>query len=117
MTGDPDPAIELIHGSPTITERLFDLSFRVSPNSFFQINSKAAEILYKTAGDLAGLSSDQSVLFDVCCGTGTIGLCLADRCKSVIGVELVADAVEDAKKNAEENGIKNAFFHAGKYCN
>ena len=69
-------------------------------------------MLYKTAGDAARLN-EKSTLIDVCCGTGTIGLCLADRCERVIGVELVERAVEDAKENARANNVNNAEFQAG----
>ena len=81
-----------------------------------QVNTEAAEVLYKTAGDAACLDA-KSTLIDVCCGTGTIGLCLADRCEKVIGVELVERAVEDAKENARGNNIDNAEFLAGKNAN
>ena len=77
-----------------------------------QVNTEAAEVLYKTAGDAARLN-EKSTLIDVCCGTGTIGLCLADRCERVIGVELVERAVEDAKENARANNVNNAEFQAG----
>ena len=77
-----------------------------------QVNTEAAEVLYKTAGDAARLN-EKSTLIDVCCGTGTIGLCLADRCEKVIGVELVEKAVEDAKENARANNVNNAEFQAG----
>ena len=79
-----------------------------------QVNTEAAEVLYKTAGDAARLN-EKSTLIDVCCGTGTIGLCLADRCEMVIGVELVERAVEDAKENARANNVNNAEFQAGEW--
>ena len=79
-----------------------------------QVNTEAAEVLYKTAGDAARLN-EKSTLIDVCCGTGTIGLCLADRCERVIGVELVEKAVEDAKENARANKVNNAEFQAGEW--
>ena len=56
----------------------------------------------------------ETVLFDVCCGTGTIGLCLASKVKEVHGVDIIEEAIKDASANAEENGVKNATFHAGK---
>ena len=71
-------------------------------------------MLYKTAGDAAGLG-EKSTLIDVCCGTGTIGLCLADRCEKVVGVELVERAVEDARENAKGNNVGNAEFLAGEF--
>lgn len=109
----PDPPVETLHGTDTITEQLFNLKFRISPQAFFQVNTLGAELLYKAAGDIANVD-DSTVLLDVCCGTGTIGLCLADRCKLLYGIEIVAEAVEDAKKNAMENNITNGNFIAGK---
>ena len=85
----------------------------ISPQAFFQVNTLAAEVLYKTVGDIADLT-EKSSLVDVCCGTGTIGLCLAARVKNVVGVEIVAEAVRDAQKNAENNGVKNCDFFTGK---
>jgi len=111
--GVSDPAPELLLGDPVITETLHNKNFNISPQAFFQVNTEAAEVLYQCVGDLAELS-DTSTLVDVCCGTGTIGLCLASRVKKVIGVELVADAVRDARKNAEVNGVSNGSFFAGR---
>jgi len=111
--GVSDPVPELLAGDPVITEQLFNLKFSISPQAFFQVNSKGAEALYKSVGDLADLQ-ENSTLVDVCCGTGTIGLCLADRVKKVLGVELVPEAVRDARKNAENNGVTNCSFFAGR---
>ncbi len=108
----PDPPIELLSGEPHITQSLCGLDFRISPQAFFQINCGAAETLYRLCGELAHIDKDTTVL-DVCCGTGTIGLCLAGQCKEVIGVDIVEDAVKDANLNAERNGVKNATFEAG----
>ena len=104
-----------MHGSPCITERLFDLDFKVSPQAFFQVNTPSAEVLYKTVGDLANLKPDESTLIDVCCGTGTIGLCLANRCKKVFGVDIVEEAIKDARINAERNNVHNTSWVAGKF--
>lgn len=109
----PDPPVECLHGVPHIKETLMNLSFTVSPQAFFQINTEAAEKLYDACGKIASLD-DQTVLFDVCCGTGTIGLCLASQVKEVHGVDIVEEAIKDAKANAQANGVKNAYFHAGK---
>jgi len=110
---EADPAPELLYGEPCIQEKLFKLTFNISPQAFFQVNTKAAEVLYGTVGDLADLKST-TTLVDICCGTGTIGLCLADRVKQMIGVELIPEAVRDARKNAEANGIHNVSFFAGR---
>jgi tRNA (uracil-5-)-methyltransferase len=77
------------------------------------VNTPAAEKLYRLAGEWAGLTQ-RTLLFDVCCGTGTIGLTLASTVGKLVGIEMVAAAVEDAKKNAELNGIKNCDFVCGK---
>ena len=98
-----------VWGSDFITDRLCGLSFRISPLSFYQVNPKQAERLYGLAGQYAGLTGRETVL-DLYCGTGTIGLSMAKNAGRVIGVEIVEQAVEDAKKNAAENGIGNAEF-------
>ncbi|XP_075093368.1 zinc finger CCCH domain-containing protein 24 isoform X2 [Nicotiana tabacum] len=89
------------------------LRFCISPTAFFQVNTLAAEKLYSLAGDWASLGPD-TLLFDVCCGTGTIGLTLANRVGMVVGIEMNASAVSDAQRNAEINGIKNCRFICGK---
>lgn len=98
-----------VWGQNYITDELCGLRFRISAKSFYQINSRQAELLYKIAGEYAGLTGVETVL-DFYCGTGTIGLSMAKKAGHVIGVEIVEQAVEDAKKNAEENGISNAEF-------
>jgi tRNA (uracil-5-)-methyltransferase len=92
------------------------LQFRVSLESFFQVNPSATPLLYDKikAYALDGSSPAASLLLDVCCGTGTIGLWLADRVERVLGVELVPQAVEDARHNAVLNGIANADFQVGR---
>jgi len=111
--GHVEPAPELLWGEAAIQETLLGRTFNISPQAFFQVNSGGAELLYKTVGDIAGLT-DKTSLVDVCCGTGTIGLCLADRVKNVVGVEMVSEAVRDAQKNAESNGVTNCSFYCGK---
>ncbi|KAK4787959.1 hypothetical protein SAY86_019278 [Trapa natans] len=98
---------------PRIHDYINDLKFSISPTAFFQVNTLAAEKLYSLAGDWAGLDGD-TLLFDVCCGTGTIGLTLAHRVGMVVGIEVNASAVSDAHRNAEINGIKNCRFVCGK---
>ncbi|MCD7457410.1 hypothetical protein HAX54_035033 [Datura stramonium] len=89
------------------------LKFCISPTAFFQVNTLAAEKLYSLAGDWASLGPD-TLLFDICCGTGTIGLTLANRVGMVVGIEMNASAVSDAQRNAEINFIKNCRFICGK---
>ena len=99
----------LIYGSKTITERLHDLKFSISLNSFFQVNTTQTEILYETAIRLASLSHEDTVL-DLYCGVGTIALFLSRFVKRVIGVDIVESAIEDATKNAALNGIDTVEF-------
>uniref|UniRef100_G3PHR9 tRNA (uracil(54)-C(5))-methyltransferase n=1 Tax=Gasterosteus aculeatus aculeatus TaxID=481459 RepID=G3PHR9_GASAC len=108
-----DLPCELVAGESSIHEELLGLKFRISPHSFFQVNTGAAEVLYSAVGEWAQLDQDSTVL-DVCCGTGTIGISLAKRVKKVIGIEMCHEAVEDAKVNAKVNGLTNVEFHCGK---
>lgn len=103
------PKCRTVWGRDFITDELCGLSFRISPLSFYQVNREQAERLYGIAADFAGLTGRETVL-DLYCGTGTIGLSMAKNAGRVIGVEIVGQAVEDAKKNAAENGVENAEF-------
>lgn len=100
-----------IWGSDTIKDSLMGLDFEISPHSFFQINHDITEKLYAKVIEFAALVGNERVM-DIYCGIGTISLCAARMAKSVVGVELVEKAIEDAKKNAEANGIDNARFYA-----
>lgn len=102
----------LLWGERTIEEELLGLRFRISAKSFYQINPLQTERLYSKALELASLTGTETVI-DVYCGTGTIGLCAARQAARVIGIEIVPQAVEDAKVNAEVNGIRNAEFYCG----
>ncbi|KAK4349884.1 hypothetical protein RND71_029197 [Anisodus tanguticus] len=103
-----------LYGKSTITEILRGLTFQISANSFFQTNTRQAEILYKLIEDCAFLKGDGSeIVLDLFCGTGTIGLTLAKRVKHVYGFEVVAQAVADARQNATLNCINNATFIEG----
>lgn len=103
----------LLYGEPVLTENLLGLSFRLFPFSFFQTNTAGAEILYQTALDMAGDLSGKTV-FDLYCGTGTIAQLMAHAGASrVLGIELVEEAVEAARQNAEQNGLSNCSFLAG----
>ncbi|MCR5795465.1 MAG: 23S rRNA (uracil(1939)-C(5))-methyltransferase RlmD [Solobacterium sp.] len=99
----------LIHGRPYIEEELLGCRFRISARSFYQINPYATEILYSKAVECAGLTGSE-ILIDLYCGTGTIGMIASRKAKKVYGIEIVADAVKDAKINAQINGIDNIEF-------
>ncbi|XP_047668636.1 tRNA (uracil(54)-C(5))-methyltransferase homolog-B [Tachysurus fulvidraco] len=108
-----DSPYQLLYGEPHIYEEIFGLKFRISADAFFQVNRAAAEALYMTVGDLSK-ANEQGTLLDVCCGIGAIGITLSSRLKKVIGIELIEQAVEDAKYNAALNGIQNCEFLSGK---
>lgn len=99
-------------GKGYIEDELCGLKFRISPSSFYQINSKQTEVLYNTAMRMARLTKNDRVL-DAYCGTGTISLIAATKAKEVVGVELNEDAIKDALINAKENEIDNATFISG----
>ena len=96
-------------GKGELLDKLCGKTFAIGPHAFYQVNHDQCERLYALAGDFAGLTGDQ-VLLDLYCGVGTIGLTLADRCRRLIGVEVVPQAVENARENARRNGIENAEF-------
>ncbi|WP_270774185.1 23S rRNA (uracil(1939)-C(5))-methyltransferase RlmD [Weissella confusa] len=100
-------------GKNVITDTLFGKKFAIGPNSFYQVNPQTTETLYQLAADKAGLNGDEEVI-DAYSGIGTISLTIADRVKSVLGVEIVPGAVDDAKRNADINGVTNAKFELGK---
>ena len=103
---------KVIYGDGYITDTLCGLTFRISPESFYQVNHTCAELLYEKAIELADLN-DKSVCADLFCGTGTIGIVAAHKTgATVYGVEIVEKAVADAKYNAKANNIKNAHFQA-----
>lgn len=102
----------VIYGKGYIRDTLCGCTFRISPQSFYQVNPVQTEILYKTAIEYAGLGRKETVI-DAYCGIGTIGLVAAKRAKNVIGVELNPDTVRDARINARENKITNARFYQG----
>jgi len=102
----------LLWGEQWIEEELLGLRFRVRPNAFLQTNTEMAETLYTLARDEAGLTGSETV-YDLYCGTGTIGLALARSARSVWGVEISEESVACAIENAELNGIDNARFFAG----
>ena len=103
---------KVLFGDGFITDSLCGLKFKISPQSFYQVNRDGAELLYSKAAEYAGLKGDE-VLLDLYCGTGTIGLSMAHKAKKLIGVEIIPKAIEDAKENAMANGIGNARFICG----
>ena len=98
-----------VWGSDRIDDRLCGLTFSLSPMSFYQVNHDQAQRLYARAREYAQLTGRERVI-DLYCGTGTITLYMAQQAQSVLGVEIVAPAIEDAKKNAERNGVTNVEF-------
>jgi 23S rRNA (uracil1939-C5)-methyltransferase len=102
----------LLYGEEAIEELLLGLRFRIRPNAFLQTNTQMGERLYELARDFAGLTGAETV-YDLYCGTGTIGLALAGSALTVWGVEISEESVACAIENAELNGITNAAFFAG----
>ncbi|MBU1019501.1 MAG: 23S rRNA (uracil(1939)-C(5))-methyltransferase RlmD [Patescibacteria group bacterium] len=102
----------LLSGKPCIRDRIGGLEFKISPQSFFQPNTAQAEVLYEKVKEFACLTGEE-VLFDLYCGTGTIGLYCADGARQVYGLEVNSSAIADAKQNALMNGIDNAEFLCG----
>ena len=102
-----------LFGNGYITDTIGDIRYRISPQSFYQVNPEQTAKLYGTALEYAGLTSDE-VVWDLYCGTGTITLFLAQQAREVRGVEIVPAAIEDARANAIANGITNAQFYVGK---
>ena len=98
-----------IYGSDFITDELCGLKFNISPLSFYQINRNQTERLYSVAAEYAQLNGEE-FLIDLYCGTGTIGLSMADKAKKVLGIEIIPQAIENAKENVRINGITNAEF-------
>ena len=98
-----------LYGQDTITDSMLGNDYEISAQSFYQVNTEMAEKLYQTAIDFSDLNSD-SIVIDAYSGIGTIGLSFAKQVKEVYGVEVIETAVEDAKKNAERNGITNAHY-------
>lgn len=99
---------KVIYGSPYITDILCGIKVRLSPLSFYQVNRQMAEKLYQKAAEYA--KPDNKEVLDLYCGAGTIGLSMAKKAKSVIGVEIISEAIEDANYNAKNNNIHNAEF-------
>lgn len=104
---------KVLWGQGTITDYIGNVKYQISPLSFYQVNPVQTEKLYNLALEYAGLQGEETV-WDLYCGIGTISLFLAQRAKEVRGVEIVPQAIEDARRNAEMNEIQNAEFYVGK---
>ena len=104
--------VEILYGREYIIEELLDLKFKINPFAFFQTNTKGAEKLYSLVRDFLG-ESESKVVFDLYCGTGTIGQIVAPKAKKVLGIELIEEAVAAANENASINRLDNCEFIAG----
>ena len=106
--------LDAIHysGADCVYEQMEGIKFRISPKSFYQTNSEQAYRLYSVVREFADLKGDE-VVYDLYTGTGTIGLFLSPKAKKVVGIEYVKEAIDDAKINAQNNGITNSTFYAG----
>lgn len=105
--------VRTLWGQDYITDYIGEVKYQISPLSFYQVNPVQTQKLYQTALSFAGLNGSETV-WDLYCGIGTISLFLAQKAKKVMGVEILPDAIEDAKNNAKINGIFNAEFFVGK---
>jgi 23S rRNA (uracil1939-C5)-methyltransferase len=99
-------------GKGFVTEKLGEFNFKISPKSFFQTNTKQAEVLYNVVKDFASLKGNETV-YDLYCGTGSIGIFLSKKAKEIIGVDVIEEAIMDAKENADLNHISSASFYTG----
>ena len=106
------PKEKVLYGPGFIKDSICDLTFEISPSSFFQVNPEQVEVLYKTALSLINIEKNQIVL-DAYSGVGTIGLIASKNAEKVIAVEIVKDAVNNAIENAKRNNVKNIEFHCG----
>lgn len=104
------------YGKGYVIEKLGDFNFKISPKSFFQTNTKQAEVLYNVVKDFSELNGNE-VVYDLYCGTGSIGIFLSRESKKIIGVDVVEDAIKDARENALLNNVESASFYAGDVIN
>lgn len=107
-----DQDVITYYGKGYIEETLEDFRYKISPKSFFQTNSYQAERLYQVTRDFAGLTGEE-VLYDLYCGTGSIGIFCSKKAKKIIGIEVIEDAIIDARENAKTNGLDNCKFFTG----
>src|SRR6478736_1445903 len=103
---------QVVHGNGFITEQLEDFKFEISPKSFFQTNTRQAENLYTVTRNFAELTGNE-IVYDLYCGTGSIGIFVSALAKKIIGVEVIGEAISDAKQNAALNNITNTAFYSG----
>jgi 23S rRNA (uracil1939-C5)-methyltransferase len=103
---------KIVSGKGYVIEKLEEFNFKISPKSFFQTNTKQAEVLYNVVKDFAALT-DSEIVYDLYCGTGSIGIFLSQSAKKIIGVDVIEDAINDAKENAQLNNLDHASFYAG----
>ncbi len=103
---------QVYFGKGYVIEKLEAFKFKIGPKSFFQTNTQQAEKLYSITRDFAGLTGNE-IVYDLYCGTGSIGIFVSQLAKKIIGVEAIAEAIEDAKENAALNNITHADFFAG----
>jgi 23S rRNA (uracil1939-C5)-methyltransferase len=103
---------QIFHGKGYVIEKLGDFNFKISPKSFFQTNTKQAEVLYNVVKDFAGLTGNE-IIYDLYCGTGSIGIFLSKNAEKIIGVDVIEDAIKDAQQNAALNNLESASFFAG----
>ena len=101
-----------VFGKGTLTDKIGDVEFEISPNSFYQVNALQTYKLYDIARNMADLKGNET-LWDMYCGIGTIGQFMASKAGRIVGVEIVPEAIEDAKRNAVRNDIKNAEYYCG----
>lgn len=102
----------VLRGQAELTDTLCGLTFELSPGAFFQVNPAQTEKLYRTAAEFAALTPEDAVC-DVYCGAGTITLMMAKRCRAALGIEVVPEAIANARRNAARNGVANAEFRVG----
>lgn len=107
---DQDP--RTFYGKGYVIEMLGDFNFKISPKSFFQTNTKQAEVLYNVVKNFASLKRTETV-YDLYCGTGSIGIFLSKNAKKIIGVDVIEDAIKDARENAAFNNLESAQFFSG----
>lgn len=105
--------IEEVYGKPYIYDYIGNVKYQIGPLSFFQVNPTQTKVLYEKAMEYADLKGEETV-WDLYCGIGTISLFLAQKAKKVYGVEIVKEAIDDARLNAKMNGFDNAEFFVGK---
>jgi len=103
---------QIFYGKGYVIEKLGEFDFKISPKSFFQTNTMQAEVLYNVVKDFAALTGHETI-YDLYCGTGSIGIYLSKNAKKIIGVDVIGDAIKDAKENAALNNIETATFFAG----